>query len=122
MDASKKKRESRERRHNRVRARVEGTAERPRLNVYRSLDNIYAQVIDDGAGHTLASASTLDKEVASKIVGKNKVDAARVVGEVVGERAKKAGIEQVVFDRGGYRYHGRVAALAAGARDAGIEF
>lgn len=122
MDASKKKRESRLRRHNRVRARIEGTAERPRLNVYRSLDNIYAQVIDDKAGHTLASASTLDKEVASKIVGKNKVDAARVVGEVVGARAKQAGIKEVVFDRGGYRYHGRVAALAAGARDAGIEF
>lgn len=122
MDASKKKRQARERRHNRVRAQVVGTAERPRLNVFRSLDNIYAQVIDDQAGHTLASASTLDKEVVGKIVGKNKVDAARIVGEVVGERAKQAGISSVVFDRGGYRYHGRIAALAAGARDAGIEF
>jgi large subunit ribosomal protein L18 len=122
MDASKKKRAARELRHYRVRARIEGTAERPRLNVFRSLDNIYAQVIDDKAGHTLVSASTLDKEVAGKIVGKNKVDAARIVGQVVGERAKQAGINTVTFDRGGYRYHGRIAALASGARDAGIEF
>jgi large subunit ribosomal protein L18 len=122
MDASKKKYLARKRRHNRVRARIAGTAARPRLNIYRSLDNIYAQVIDDEAGRTLVSASTLDKETASKISGKNKVEAAKIVGQIVGERAKKAGIEKVIFDRGGYRYHGRVAAVAEGAREAGIEF
>jgi large subunit ribosomal protein L18 len=122
MDASKKKRQARAQRHNRVRARMEGTAERPRLNVFRSLDNIYVQVIDDKVGHTLVSASTLDKEVASQITGKTKIEAAKIVGQVAGERAKQAGIKQVVFDRGGYRYHGRVAAVAAGAREAGIEF
>ena len=92
------------------------------MNIFRSLDNIYVQLIDDKVGHTLVSASTLDKEVVSKITGKNKVEAAKIVGQVAGERAKEAGIKQVVFDRGGYRYHGRVAAVAAGAREAGIEF
>ena len=122
MDASKKKYSARKRRHDRVRARVAGTAARPRLNIYRSLDNIYVQVIDDQAGHTLVSASTLDKEVVKQISGKTRVEAAKVVGQVAGERAKKAGIKHVVFDRGGYRYHGRVAAVAEGAREAGIEF
>jgi large subunit ribosomal protein L18 len=122
MDANKKKYQARKHRHHRVRARVAGTAARPRLNIYRSLDNIYAQVIDDETGHTLVSASTLDKETASKISGKSKVEAAKIVGQMVGERAKKAGIEKVIFDRGGYRYHGRVAAVAEGAREAGIEF
>jgi large subunit ribosomal protein L18 len=122
MDASKKKYIARKRSHDRVRARVAGTAARPRLNIYRSLDNIYVQVIDDQAGHTLVSASTLDKEVVKQISGKTRVEAAKVVGQVAGERAKKAGIKQVVFDRGGYRSHGRVAAVAEGAREAGIEF
>ncbi|KXK12496.1 MAG: 50S ribosomal protein L18 [Chloroflexi bacterium OLB15] len=116
------KRESRIRRHLRVRGTVNGTQERPRLNVFRSLSNIYVQVIDDTAGHTLVSASTIDKEVASQIEGKNKTEAAKIVGQVVAQRAKAAGIEKVVFDRGGYRYQGRVAAVAEGAREGGLEF
>ena len=120
--ATKKKYLSRKHRQRRVRYRISGTAERPRLNVYRSLTNIYAQVIDDGRGHTLAAASTLDKEVAAQAAGKSKVEAARIVGRVVGERAKQAGIEKVVFDRGGFKYHGRVAAVAEGAREAGLDF
>lgn len=119
---TQKKTAARERRHRRVRGKVDGTAQRPRLNIFRSLDNIYAQVIDDVAGHTLASASTVDKEVAKQVEGKTKVEAAKIVGKLLGERAKGAGINQVVFDRGGYRYHGRVAALAEGAREAGLEF
>ena len=119
---TKKKTAARERRHRRVRGKVEGTAQRPRLNIFRSLDNIYAQVIDDVAGNTLVSASTVDKAVAKEVKGKNKVEAAKIVGKVLAERAKGAGINQVVFDRGGYRYHGRVAALADGAREAGLEF
>jgi large subunit ribosomal protein L18 len=121
MDANKRKYEARRRRHRRVRSRVAGSAEKPRMNVYRSLTNIYVQVIDDHAGHTLASASTLDKEVAAQVTGKSKVEAARIVGKIAGERAKQAGIEKVVFDRGGYKYHGRVAAVAEGAREAGLE-
>jgi large subunit ribosomal protein L18 len=119
---AKQKREARERRQRRVRARVIGTAERPRLNVFRSLSNIYAQVIDDIAGKTLVSASTLDSDVTAQLDGKKKVDAARIVGKIVAERAKDAGISKVVFDRGGYPYHGRVAALAEGAREAGLDF
>lgn len=122
MDANKKKYAARAKRHYRLRANVQGTAERPRLNIYRSLTNIYAQVIDDNAGHTLVSASTLDKDVKAQIEGKTKTDAAKIVGQIVGERAKTAGIEKVVFDRGGYKYHGRVAAVADGAREAGLEF
>lgn len=117
-----KKRESRNRRHRRVRGRVEGTQERPRLNVFRSLDNIYVQVIDDVAGHTLASASTIDKEVSAQVEGKSKIERAKIVGQVIAQRAKAAGISKVVFDRGGYRYHGRVAAVADGAREGGLEF
>ncbi len=117
-----KEREARERRHRRVRIQVSGTAERPRLNVYRSLQHIYAQVIDDVAGHTLASASTLDAEVKKAIQGLHKTEAAKVVGQIVAARAKNAGINQVVFDRGGNRYHGRVKALADGAREGGLEF
>ena len=109
-------------RHERVRKIVVGSAERPRLNVYRSLNNIYAQVIDDANGQTLASASTLDKEVAGLIKGKSKTEAARIVGEVVGKRAKAKGVSVVVFDRGGYIYHGKVKALAEAAREAGLEF
>ena len=117
-----KKRQSRFMRHNRVRGKVVGTPERPRLNVFRSLTNIYAQVIDDAHGHTLVAASTIDKDVAGQIEGKTKAEAAKVVGQVLAERAKNAGISKVVFDRGGYRYHGRVAALAEGAREGGLEF
>jgi large subunit ribosomal protein L18 len=118
----KSKYDSRKRRQKRVRGKISGTQERPRLNIYRSLSNIYAQVIDDGAGVTLASASTIDQEVAKQVTGKNKVEAARIVGKVVAERARTAGVEAVIFDRGGYKYHGRVAALADGAREAGLKF
>jgi large subunit ribosomal protein L18 len=113
---------ARERRHDRVRAQVKGTPQRPRLNVFRSLDNIYAQVIDDTVGKTLVSASTVDREIAKQVADKNKVEAAKLVGKALAERAKKAGVTTVVFDRGGYRFHGRVAALAEGAREAGLEF
>ena len=111
-----------DRRHKRIRSRVSGTPERPRLNVYRSLTNIYAQVIDDLSGQTLASASTIDSAVVAQLTGKNKVEAAKIVGQMVAERAKAAGISAVVFDRGGYQYHGRVAALAEGAREGGLNF
>jgi large subunit ribosomal protein L18 len=100
--------------------KISGTSERPRLNVFRSLGHIYAQVIDDSQGNTLASASTLDKEVAGMLAGKNKKEQAAVVGKVVAERAKAAGVTQVVFDRGGYIYHGRVKALADAAREGGL--
>mgnify|MGYP002632739679 CR=1 FL=1 len=110
------------RRHNRVRKTVAGTPERPRLNVFRSLGDIYAQVIDDEAGHTLASASSIDGELRKKMNGLNKTEQAQLVGKAVAERAQAAGIKQVVFDRGGYRYIGRVRALADGARDGGLQF
>jgi len=118
----KKKRADRLRRRRRIRGRLSGTSERPRLNVFRSLTGIYAQVIDDVAGHTLVSASTHDKDIRKLVEGKTKVEASKIVGEKLAERAKSAGITQVVFDRGGFRYHGRVAALADGARDGGLEF
>jgi large subunit ribosomal protein L18 len=114
--------ESRNRRHHRVRRYVIGTEERPRLNVYRSEQEIYAQVIDDKAGCTLAAASSIDHELRSKTTGLNKTDQARLVGELVAKRAKDKGIAQVVFDRGGFRYIGRVKALADGARQGGLEF
>lgn len=122
MDASKRKHKARERRHRRLRARVQGSSEQPRLCVYRSLTNIYAQLIDDGQGHTLAAASTIDRDLRAQVEGKDPIEAARMVGQLVGERAKQAGVKRVVFDRGGYRYHGRVAALAEGARAAGLDF
>ena len=106
-------------RHKRVRAKISGTPERPRLNVFRSAANIYAQVIDDVNGKTLASASSLEKGFECD---GTKTDAAKKVGQLVAERAKAAGIEVVVFDRGGYVYHGRVAALAEGAREGGLQF
>ncbi len=109
-------------RHKRVRKTVVGTTERPRLNVYRSLSNIYAQIIDDTKGVTLASASTLDKEVVEMIKGKSKTEAAKIVGEVVGKRAIEKKVEEVVFDRGGYLYTGRVQAVADGARASGLKF
>lgn len=110
------------RKHIRVRKKIIGTSERPRLNVFRSLSNMYAQVIDDTEGKTLVSASTLDKELASKIEFGGNIDAAKEVGKLVAERALNAGIKEVVFDRGGYAYHGRVQALAEGAREAGLDF
>ncbi len=113
---------ARARRHKHIRRRVEGTPERPRLNVFRSLKHIYAQVIDDRAGTTLASASSVDPEVRDRVAGLKKVDQASVVGKLVAERALKKGIEQVVFDRGGYKYHGRVKALAEAAREVGLKF
>ena len=119
-DKSKQKRDSRIRRHARVRRQVMGTPERPRLAVFRSNRHVVAQVIDDRAGVTLAAASTLEGNLRSGATGN--VAAAARVGTLVAERAKAAGIEQVVFDRGGFRYHGRVAALADAARDAGLEF
>jgi len=118
----KKKSAQLTRRHRRVRARVQGTPERPRLNVFRSLTNIYAQVIDDVSGHTLASASTIDKEIVAQLEGKTKRESAKIVGQALAQRAKAAGVNAVVFDRGGYQYHGRVAALAEGAREGGLSF
>ena len=111
--------EARAKRHRRVRKKVSGTAERPRLAVFRSNRHIYAQVIDDTSGRTLAAASTADADLRSNPTAT--VDAAKAVGQLVGERAKAAGISRVVFDRGGFRYHGRVAALCEGARAAGLE-
>ena len=112
----------RKRRHVRVRKTITGTAETPRMSVYRSTTNIYVQLIDDVNGVTLTSASTLEKAVKGQIAGKTKTEAAKIVGQPVGERAKEKGIEAVVFDRGGYLYTGRVQALADGARDAGLKF
>ncbi len=119
-DKSKKKQVGRTRRHARVRKHVAGTAERPRLAVFRSNRHIVAQVIDDRAGATLAAASTLETDLRSGAT--SNCDAAAKVGQLVAERAKAAGIEQVVFDRGGFRYQGRVASLADAARAAGLEF
>ena len=115
-----KKRQDRQRRHCRLRKKVTGTAGRPRLAVFRSSRHISAQVIDDRAGHTLAAASTVEADL--RTGGTGNIDAAAKVGKLVAERAKAAGIEKVTFDRGGFRYHGRVAALADAARDAGLEF
>jgi large subunit ribosomal protein L18 len=114
--------EARIRRHKRVRKYITGTAARPRLAVFRSLAETYAQVIDDEAGNTLASASTVDVELRSSLTGKNKTEQARMVGELVAKRAKEKGVETVVFDRGGFRYVGRVKAVADGARASGLEF
>ena len=115
-------RAARIRRHRRVRDEVEGTTSRPRLCVFRSLNHIYAQVIDDSQGHTLTSASTLDPEIKSEAVGKVKAGKAELVGSLAAKRALSKGITQVVFDRGGYKYHGRVKALAEAARQAGLKF
>ena len=113
---------ARKKRHIRVRKNVFGTQERPRLNVYRSLSNIYAQIINDKTGCTLVAASSLDKELKSQVEYGGNIEAAKAVGKLVAERAKANGIDKVVFDRGGYIYHGRVAALADAAREAGLEF
>ena len=108
--------------HQRVRTRVTGTTQRPRLCVFRSLNHIYAQVIDDRDGRTLASASSLDEQTRQQTKGGGNIAAAKVVGKAIAERAKAAGVETVVFDRGGYKYHGRVQALAQAAREAGLKF
>ncbi|MCJ7733220.1 MAG: 50S ribosomal protein L18 [Anaerolineales bacterium] len=114
--------DARKRRHYRVRKTVSGTAERPRLNVYRSLNEIYVQVIDDNKGHTLASASTIDPELRKKTKGLTKREQAKLVGQTIADRAKEKGVKTVVFDRGGFKYIGRVAALAEGARENGLQF
>jgi len=113
---------ARVRRHARVRKNLAGTAQRPRLNVYKSLSAIYAQVIDDGAGRTLVSASTVDRDLREKSKGMKKSEQAKLIGQTIAERAKSKGIQTVVFDRGGFRYVGRVKALADGAREGGLQF
>ena len=119
---SRSKLEMRQRRHRRVRRKVIGTPERPRLSVFRSAKHIYAQIIDDTTGRTLVAASTVEPGLRSELGNCGNKDAARRVGELVAQRAKSKGIEKVAFDRGGYLYHGRVAALAEGARSAGLQF
>ena len=111
---------ARRKRHQRIRLHMAGTVERPRLAVFRSLNHIYAQVIDDASGKTLASASTVEKELRG--AKQTKTDEAKVVGRLVAERARSAGVERVVFDRAGFRYHGRIKSLADAAREAGLEF
>lgn len=115
---------ARKRRHARVRKRVEGTSERPRLNIFRSINHIYAQVTDDTNGVTLVAASSLDSELkkSGDLESKSKTDQAKAVGKLVAERALEAGINEVVFDRGGYKYHGRVKALADASREGGLKF
>ncbi len=122
MAKIKTRAQARLRRHRRVRKKISGTPEKPRLNVYRSLTGIYAQVIDDESGRTLASASTIDGELRKEMKGLSKTEQAALVGKAIAERALAVGIKQVVFDRGGYRYIGRVRALADGAREGGLQF
>ncbi|MCL0043293.1 50S ribosomal protein L18 [Dehalococcoidia bacterium] len=112
----------RKRRHIRVRKKVAGTSDRPRLSVFRSANHIYAQVIDDDNGSTIASASTIEENVTQQKDGKTKVEIAEIVGHLAGERAAEKGVNKVVFDRAGFKYHGRVRALAEGARKAGLDF
>lgn len=122
MPRIKTAQQARQRRHFRVRNKVSGTVTRPRLSVFRSSQHIYAQVIDDERGHTVAAASTLEPEVRKLLTGKTKTAQAELVGTTLAERAKAAGITAVVFDRGGFRYHGRVKAVAEGARSGGLQF
>ena len=112
----------RQKRHLSLRRKLQGTVERPRLNVYRTNDNMTAQIIDDQSGKTLVNASTLEKALREEMGKKRRIESAREVGKIVAERAQKAGITKVVFDRGGYRYHGRIKALADGAREGGLQF
>jgi len=119
---NKDKNAARKIRHKRVRKKIFGTTERPRFNVYRSLNHIYVQIIDDQKGTTLTSASTLDPDLRDKVAGKTKKEAAKLVGEAAAKKAIEKGIKQVVFDRSGYIYHGRIMEVAAGAREAGLEF
>lgn len=116
------KEQARKRRHDRLRKKVFGTDERPRLCVYKSLNNIYAQVVNDTQGHTVVSASTIEGELKGESGHKGNVAAAKKVGQVLAARALKAGVTKIVFDRGGYNYHGRIKALAEGAREGGLEF
>ncbi|MGE5507661.1 MAG: 50S ribosomal protein L18 [Chitinophagales bacterium] len=116
------RKQARAARHLRVRKRVKGTAERPRLAVFRSLNHIYAQVIDDEAGRTLASASTLDADLRAKLASGGNIEAAKAVGAAIAAKAKEAGVDAVVFDRGGTLYHGRIKALADAAREGGLDF
>ncbi|HEU5102093.1 MAG TPA: 50S ribosomal protein L18 [Roseiflexaceae bacterium] len=120
--AGRSPRELRIRRHLRVRKRVAGSAERPRLSIFRSNIHIYAQVIDDASGRTVVAASSQDASLATAITGKPKLERAKAVGKLIAERAKAAGIDRVVFDRGGFKYHGRIQALADAAREAGLNF
>jgi large subunit ribosomal protein L18 len=113
---------ARKRRHRRVRKRVVGTSQRPRFNIFRSLKHIYAQVVDDTRGHTLAAASTLDAELRDKVKGLTKTEQAKLVGELLAKRALERGVQEVAFDRGGYKYHGRVKSLAEAAREGGLDF
>lgn len=122
MKGTKTARAARVRRHIRVRHGIAGTPERPRLAVFRSLTHIYAQVIDDAAGHTLVAASDLDADVRKGVTGKKKSEVAGLVGEALAKKAKDKGIKAVVFDRGGFKYHGRVKALAEAARKGGLTF
>jgi len=112
----------RKNRHKRMRFKINGTSQKPRLNVFRSNSNIYAQVIDDSQGITLVSASSLDKEIKEKLESTKNQDVAKIVGKAIGEKALSKGIDTVIFDRGGYVYHGRVKELADGAREAGLKF
>jgi large subunit ribosomal protein L18 len=120
--ATRSPRDLRIRRHRRIRRKVSGTASRPRLSVFRSNTHIYAQVIDDTAGQTIAAAATVEKALRAKADGRTKLDEAQEVGRLLAERALNAGIKQVVFDRGGFKYHGRIKALADAAREAGLSF
>ena len=122
MVSKESRQEIRVKKHMRIRNRFSGTASRPRLAVFRSNNHMYAQVIDDAAGKTIVSASTLEKDVKAKLEKTNNVEAAKVLGEIIAKRALDKGIENVVFDRGGYIYHGKVAALAEAAREAGLQF
>ncbi len=122
MAMKKSRSEARERRHVRIRNKVNGTNQRPRLCVFRSAQEIYVQIIDDERGHTLTSASSIDGELRPKTDGLKKTEQARLVGKAIAERAKEIGIDHVVFDRGGFRYIGRVKALADAARESGLEF
>ena len=122
MVSKKSKAALREKKHMRLRNRLSGTAERPRLAVFRSNNHMYAQIIDDTVGNTLVSASTLEKEIKAELEKTNDVDAAAYVGKIVAKRAMDKGITEVVFDRGGFLYHGKIKALAEAAREAGLEF
>jgi large subunit ribosomal protein L18 len=122
MFTKKNTEEARQKRHRRIRSRLQGTPERPRLAVYRSLKHMYAQVIDDSRGHTLASASTVDPALRGELASLSKTEEAVRVGRLIAERAKAAGVSQVVFDRAGYLYHGRVQKLADAAREGGLTF
>ncbi len=122
MFTKKNSQEARQKRHRRIRSRVQGTPERPRLAVFRSLKHMYAQVIDDTRGHTLAAASTVDPGVRAELANLSKSEEAARVGKLIAERAKAAGVSQVVFDRAGYLYHGRVQKLADAARESGLSF